>query len=207
METEGHNINVLNGGVVGYNSSQELLKLIRDGLELQPFLVISYSGINDMVKLPRMGAHYMDHVWENFFVEGEVDSIVLEDNFSVTYGSMTQMDSAEYWYRNERIMCNICRGFSIPFLGILQPCTYTRISEERSLFEKRALYANAERIIKHFEKARYLIKSGEEKDIIDFTTLFHHKKDIYFDTCHVFEEGNQIIAETIYQTMKERKLV
>lgn len=207
LGAEGNNINVLNGGVVGYNSSQELLKLIRDGLELHPILVISYSGINDMVKLPRMGAHYMDSVWENISVEGEVDSIVLENNFSITHGNRTKMDSAEYWYRNEKIMCNICRGFAIPFLGILQPCTYTRINEEQSLYEKRALYANVERIVKHFEKAKALIKSGGEKDIIDLTTLFDHKEDIYFDTCHVFEQGNEIIAQTIYQIMKERELV
>jgi len=37
---------VFNGGVSGYSSNQELLKLIRDALPLEPDLVLSLSGIN-----------------------------------------------------------------------------------------------------------------------------------------------------------------
>lgn len=207
LETEHSDITVLNGGVTGYNSSQELLKLIREGLELQPFLVISYSGINDMVKLPGMGAHGIDNVWKNISNEVDLDSELLINDFTITHGVQTQMDSAEYWYRNERIMSYICRGFSIPFLGILQPSTYTKSCKERSLYEKRALCANTERIENHFKKAKDLIKSGGEKDIIDLTMLFNHKEDIYIDTCHVSERGNKIIAEAIYQLMKERKFI
>lgn len=207
LEMEHHDITVLNGGVTGYNSSQELLKLIREGLELHPFLVISYSGINDMVKLPGMGAHGIENVWNNILNKKNLDSAMLANDFTITHGAQTQMDSAEYWYRNEKIMSYICRGFSIPFLGILQPSTYTKSSEERSFYEKRSLCANTERIENHFKKARDLIKNGAEKNIIDLTTLFDHKEDIYIDTCHVSERGNKIIAEAIYQIMKERKLI
>src|SRR5262249_27994290 len=38
---------VINGAIGGYTSSQELLKLIRDGLEFQPNIVITLNGVND----------------------------------------------------------------------------------------------------------------------------------------------------------------
>ena len=41
---------IYNGGIVGYNSSQELLKTIRDINILKPHIVISYSGINDFYR-------------------------------------------------------------------------------------------------------------------------------------------------------------
>jgi hypothetical protein len=50
MTADGNSGTVVNGGTGGYSSNQELLKLIRDGLEFKPDIVISYSGINDMGK-------------------------------------------------------------------------------------------------------------------------------------------------------------
>jgi len=37
----------LNGGILGYSTTQEFLKLVRDALPLKPDLVISLNGIND----------------------------------------------------------------------------------------------------------------------------------------------------------------
>jgi len=47
---KNHNINVINGGVGGYSSSQELFKLIIDGMQIetQIKIVISLNGINNV---------------------------------------------------------------------------------------------------------------------------------------------------------------
>lgn len=42
------NVTVYNGGVSGYASGQELLKLIRDMIPLKPDMVIVYDGFNDL---------------------------------------------------------------------------------------------------------------------------------------------------------------
>lgn len=55
LTREGYPVVVFNGGISGYTTSQELLKLIRDGLLLEPDLVISVNGVND---------------WGNFLVAG-----------------------------------------------------------------------------------------------------------------------------------------
>ncbi len=47
LRASGQPVVLFNGGIVGYTTSQELFKLLRDGLLLQPDLVISVNGIND----------------------------------------------------------------------------------------------------------------------------------------------------------------
>lgn len=49
LKERGAKATVLNGGVAGYSSNQELIKLTRDVLPLGPDIVISMSGVNDLV--------------------------------------------------------------------------------------------------------------------------------------------------------------
>lgn len=213
LEKDNINLNVLNGGVIGYRSSQELLKLIRDGLELEPALVISYSGTNDLTdNAPMIGNKYLYEIWgkmENSIIGNGSKSIWLADSMDIFYGTKTQLDVAEYWYRNEIMMCNICRGFGIPFLGILQPSVFTKGTEMYSLYEERSFqtFSLREYSTEQFMKAKQLVNAGTEKNIVDFTTLFDKCENIYVDICHVFEQGNKIIAEAIYKTIKEKKLL
>ena len=52
---------VFNGGVAGYSSNQELLKLVRDVLPLKPDIVLSLSGINDLGFVHSVERHPMVH--------------------------------------------------------------------------------------------------------------------------------------------------
>lgn len=47
-ERTGRQVQLFNGGVRGYSSSQELIKLVRDAHSIAPDLVVSLSGINDI---------------------------------------------------------------------------------------------------------------------------------------------------------------
>ena len=47
LREAGASFVMYNGGTMGYCTQQEHLKLLRDGLDLEPDLVISYSGVND----------------------------------------------------------------------------------------------------------------------------------------------------------------
>ena len=38
---------VINGGIGGYSTSQDMFKLVRDGFEFKPDIVIEYAGVND----------------------------------------------------------------------------------------------------------------------------------------------------------------
>ncbi len=54
LREKSYSVEVLAGGIQGYASSQELLKLIQDVLILRPDLVISFSGINDATGMGMM---------------------------------------------------------------------------------------------------------------------------------------------------------
>lgn len=43
----GYHVTIFNGGISGYTSTQELVKLLRDGITLNPDMIILYDGVND----------------------------------------------------------------------------------------------------------------------------------------------------------------
>ena len=61
LRESGCSVEVLAGGIQGYASSQELLKLIRDVLILRPDLVISFSGINDATGMGMLVQYFFDN--------------------------------------------------------------------------------------------------------------------------------------------------
>ena len=70
---KGINGTVVNGGTGGYSTNQELLKLLRDGLEFKPDIIISYSGVNDRgdygeLPYPMVHTHQRDTL--NFLTSG-----------------------------------------------------------------------------------------------------------------------------------------
>lgn len=218
LENDHIDLNILNGGMTAYTSSQELLKLIRDGLELAPALVISYSGYNDFINSPSMGNRFIYKIFEQIepVSMGERSQLSqllwgedVADTLSLSYGAKTQLNAAEYWYRNEIMMYNICRGFDIPFLGILQPCLFTKNTKMLSVFEEREFqrYPLKEYVQEQMGKAKQLVNAGREKNIVDFTALFDRCDNVYVDTCHVFEQANMMIAEAIYKTIKDKDLL
>lgn len=50
FKSQGHKVDIINGGVGGYNSTQELLKLITEvfELDLKTKIIISFNGINEL---------------------------------------------------------------------------------------------------------------------------------------------------------------
>jgi hypothetical protein len=57
LQRQGRPTAVYNGGVFGYRSDQELLKLLRDVLPLAPDVVVAFDGINDLSPLERPLVH------------------------------------------------------------------------------------------------------------------------------------------------------
>ena len=73
---------VINGGVGGYSSSQELFKLIRDVIELKPDILITYNGANDVgnrwAELPHPMIHtYQRRIFDHVYVDQEPVSQIL----------------------------------------------------------------------------------------------------------------------------------
>ncbi|MDR1925828.1 MAG: SGNH/GDSL hydrolase family protein [Planctomycetaceae bacterium] len=131
-------------GTGGYETSQDLLKLLRDVLEIKPDIVISYGGVNDLCRR-------RDHKMYNWFADRKnkrdaAGITTLPRSFlfpnlvryiyiyththtqasslpkDFYFGVKSDMNEAEYMIRNWKIMQAICDLHGINFYGVLQPC-------------------------------------------------------------------------------------
>jgi lysophospholipase L1-like esterase len=132
---------VVNGGTVGYSTNQELLKLVRDGLEFKPDIIISYSGVNDIeryVKLPYPMVHPYQRYTLEFLTRPPYsplfpNTIYLLNQIlwgsqparmTATLGVRSSETLGQQYERNMALMAAIARAGGAKFYGIIQPNAY-----------------------------------------------------------------------------------
>ena len=180
------------GAIGGYNSKQELLKLLRDGRQLKPDLVISYSGICDI------GQAHM----EGFpFVRKPADMKSQE----MILGIRKDTTVAEEWVESEIMMKTIANAYSAEFIGIFHPIlgNKSKLScEERLLevLEEREFSSLIEQK-KFQDEVKQYIKNVPY--IYDITNVFENRRErIFRDNTHLTEEGNSMIADAVYKIIE-----
>jgi hypothetical protein len=144
MESKKIRGTVFCGGMSSYKTSHDLLRLLRDVLEIQPDIVISYGGVNDFC-LQTHGYHQyghwqfyslLNHEYKPSFIlpnlvhyvhkvimpeENQSDKNLPAETFKY-WGMKSSLELHEYLIRNWRIMNEICKLQDIRFFGVLQPC-------------------------------------------------------------------------------------
>lgn len=198
------NIKILNGGIAGYNSYQELLKILRDVNSIQPDLVISFSGLNDAVYSNYDYPYYTPHlqaIYEGFINNTNKYCLPL------SYGLRNRKEPGELWIKNMKYIFEISRLNQIDFLAFLQPFI---VSEGYQMDREESYLINSEtEILKCMELERnFLCKVRPQiKDIAfinDMSDCFNGNKGLFRDQYHVYESGNTIIAEHIYNEIIKR---
>ncbi len=224
------------GGTQAYTVSQELMKLIRDVLVIEPDMVISYSGANDMGL-----AETRNVAKKNPFI-----SLYQTRLFSticrmkgrgikgVHWGLETSKDFFEYWYDTERMMYAICKELNIKFKAFLQPtlgskadccqedadiavlygylydvrkgeyCSvdsdpYSSVYLKWAGIDTHSYYSSVLKWAKQFREGGASICVPWFCNLSD---LFDHMDGVYMDDFHVYERGNQIIADKIWEEIK-----
>lgn len=224
------------GGVAGYSSSQELLKLIRDVLPMKPDMVLSYSGLNDLYGYPkptekiRDGRPFITH-FQVEFIEKIIEKLtpareqlpVMHDlmwqengNTTVYYGLKNKKTASELWLDNTRIMYAIAKEFGFPFFSFFQPFAFNgfyKITEkQRILYSRKSPTCIQDGYAKwgtpYADDVKKIIDAIKNSSYIyDFSKIFEESDGVYFDASHVYERGNVIIAQKIYEkinsTLKE----
>lgn len=209
---------VYNGAISGYNSGQEFLKLARDGLSLEPNIVISFSGVNDVemfgttIKDKLFLHKYQYRMWNNILSDtnrGVVpDSLYMRNMSKLSTGIAISKSNSEVWIENERKMYALCHEFKVDFMACLQPMItqgdYIIDEEMNDLLIDAGLTKNYEKYQKDFVCGvrKYINKYQYMRDL---TTLFDNKTDLYFDNYHYNEKGNQIIASYVTKMIIEGK--
>lgn len=201
------NVVVYNGGVSGYHSGQELLKLCRDGLDLKPSMVISFNGVTEIggmdtrVEGRKLVHKYQWRMWENIMeCPGAIpDSLHMRNLKRLSAGSRETLSNSEIWINNERKMYALCREFNIKFIGCLQPmiargCVLD--TEIKALLYDMGIDEEYYKIQNQFIDDA--VRQMEEYHYLkNLTMVFDGKDQMYHDSMHYSEQGNQVIANAV----------
>lgn len=194
-------ITFFNGAITDYNSSNEVIKMFRDVLMLEPDIVVSYSGFIDFRQ------YVPDYPYINLNLMRTSQKWQNDSRKEVIYGLVDRRSAYERWISNEKIMHQICRLHNIRFYGVLQPWIG---SECENPCEKLQVWSDNywsvsfpqfDKLIDNAQEFKKRIQSDVEQCdwLSDFTCIFSEieDSDIFFDSIHVNGPGNQIISERI----------
>lgn len=208
---------VYDGGISGYISGQEFLKLARDGLSLKPDIVISLSGVCDVADFGSSvsGSSFLNtyqyRMWKNIVeTDGAVpDALYMRNLYDISIGVEHSKSDFEEWIENERKMYALCKEFGIKFYGCLQPMLFAEGSiidrDLLEILEDAGIYDSTLGIAqrKFIDGVQKNIK--EYSFIYDLSQLLKDVAGCYFDSLHYTEYGNGIITDSIVKMIKTRE--
>lgn len=214
------------GGNDSYSASQELQRLIRDGVFLQPDIVISYSGANNMEGSFSVLENYpFIHLFQKELFEWmeKIRTIQMKAvgtglliEKKVNYGVHQEISNALFWYEQIKMMHAICVSRKIRFFSFLQPVFFNKArygkkertlladygfliekKTNRMLVENESAMNRLRPVIQFMEEAKRI----KEEWFFDLSEALDESQNVYMDNCHLYEEGNRIIAERIFDVI------
>lgn len=203
---EGYEYSIYNGAVVGYYSSQELLKCIRDMLSVQPDVVLSYSGVNDAGwgKTDRRHPYICSYLYENcenIIKKEAIARAGINKVEDIAYGQEWKGSDADLWLANMRMLHAVCEEFGIEFAAFLQPTEFYgkyMLSEiEKNILQEQYGEAYIAQMKGFFEQVSK--ETRKYSYMHDFTGMFDGEEGIFYDSMHTDERGNKMIADEIYR--------
>ncbi|MDE0635548.1 MAG: SGNH/GDSL hydrolase family protein [Candidatus Poribacteria bacterium] len=229
-EQDNIHLEVTNLSVPGYVNWQGVIRLAElCAVGKVPDLVIFYEGINDMygkLQTPDMNRVYenydgwrteLEERWpkrwflkHSFFNQvGRVLKLKLqgpeayETAFSTEPKAVYQLanEVVNAYRENAVFVRKIAEVYDFESIFFWQPVIYTKreLSSEEEEFSKPLVYADM--FIKTYRAATEEIRSQDFA--IDLTDIFDdNRHTIYIDWAHVSEEGNQIIADGMYNHLR-----
>ncbi len=250
-------IEVLNCGIPGYTSSQELALLIHEMIDYNPDIVISLTGWNDInwgiitENYQGLSPLYneLDDSLERFISNDQkiFQNIILgfinllnksnifrqvsiklknkkliqrEKEMDLKYSKENIDKKAEtiiqYFVNNCYKMKKISSSFSFKYIVFLQPTVVMK--ETPSKLEIKITqdkdwsiyYSNAKYLYSsYFGKIKEKLNNKEIMfvDINKDPRFIYSNKTLFIDDTHTNKQGNQIIAEIIYQTLLENEIL
>lgn len=200
--------------IAGYTSGQELLKLIRDGLMVQPDIHISYSGANDGDD----GGYVSDYekeFYEKSLKEGNVSLFLPNTVYfvrNILLGGRNQpqlkqcqpIEGFDFWRQNMSIMESIAIKNRYNFIGILQPVLGQGNFRSHMLELK-----NKNRVEKYKEFYPKIIEYiPSDSCLLNFTNLFDTaSSQVFVDDCHLTDPYQHTVAQAVFKELLDRHLI
>lgn len=209
LEEKNISARVLCGGVIGQKSTQELLKLIRDVIPLRPDMVIAYDGFNDVNRDHFDGPFPFLHTYQKQIMSA-ICQTKREGLCVNVKGYTLGIDSKESayvtWKNSVKMMHVLCEEYGIKFISVLQPSLYNQIGnfgrQEWEIWLHNTMSDEYKQSFESFfEEKDY--DTWQPEYIKDLRNIFRGLDGIFYDHCHVKEEGNRIIADKMFEFVME----
>lgn len=196
-------ITIFNGAISGYTSSQELIKLIRDIMRLNPNMIIVYDGVNDCPKGSRF--RYLESLIE--FSGKHIPTTAYErvEKDKIFNGIPSKGNNIDDWLENIKYMYAIAKSKNIDFFSFMQPTLYTKKNldlHSKTLVQVKTLRNSDTATAAHIFRKRAAEITNTYDYIYDLTFIFDDV-DVYMDYAHVYEKGNEIVAGHIWNIIKD----
>lgn len=210
---------VVSGAVIGYNTSQELIKLIRDIIPLRPDIVISFTGINDIANCqnvkfgnsftPIYTFEFLKNAvlkYRNKPLPGKAQYILSKDKlelFDLSVGR-TILDRDQTVFRQNLIsMKSLCSAHNIRYLPVLQPTlgvgNYNMSEKEYKMLSDLDVLWRTERKLSYCDSLREFYEGISNIDLINFSDIFEKIEGCYLDARHPNSIANKEIATRMAQ--------
>lgn len=208
------NVDIINAGINGANSYREILLIKEKLIQYEPNLIISYTGVNDAggysreVIFDEVNGNYVqnlfkfaDHPWYRtpFVINNLISQNNIEIENTLELSSEQIQTNSELFKNNWLQSCNFLESNEVISVLILQPSLITK--KTPSNFEKEIVEDKNYRkqLLENFAGKLKLI---DEK--CDYTFDFRNamnsvSETTYYDSVHMNDLGNKIIAEKIYE--------
>lgn len=190
---------IFNGGVAGYTSSQQTLKLLRDIDVLRPTHIISYDGVNEdkfftIQEHPYISEHIVKVLRTRIPIFPNLVELLTNPS-ELNLGPKNEFSRAQRWHSNHKKMHALSQLQGAQYFGILQPHIWSgkyqmdkREKEQVTLFFK-------ENYEKFYQSVLPLVQ--EENFLFDGTSFLDEMTGVYIDDCHLYPDGQKMIAHQI----------
>ena len=187
LRKQNYSVTIYNGAHTADDVVDELLRLLRDGHALQPQIVISMSGVNNLSRKKSI----------NQFNETRTLSWVhsMSHGKACSAGVANEEMPYSFWCRVQRLLKLTADFYGASFLGFLQPMNITMSIKD--LWEK-SVYEVENAII----GAWNFVESTHGSDVyINLMQLFEHQEERYIDLAHYTDSAHEIIADKVYEAI------
>ncbi len=203
------NVTVWNGGVAGYTSSHEVIKFIRDVLPMKPDMVIIFDGYNDTCQGNPVHPYSFLYAREIFeFGAGRMEDEYVKQQIGGQFCEGISFAGSRFdnWIDNMELLHGLAELRNMKCYSFLQPMLMSKsrdMREEEIYMSSRQFYEEELYLQERFrDKLQSRKRENAYEFIYDLSSVFDDVHDVYMDICHVCEKGNKIIADAIYDVIK-----
>lgn len=197
------NIELYVAAVSGYSTSQEFLKFMQDGVQILPDITISYNGANEILYPSYITV--FEYAFYSRALYAEQSAFILPNTIFLIKEFLdlnrpielsSPPDSSNYvkqWEKNMMAWNAVSQAYGTKFFGILQPVSKEKTGNQNIDFLVNKYPTFYNKAISIIPQHDFLIDNYRMLDSIG--------KEAFLDQCHVKDEYQYIVANSILNTI------